>query len=118
MKRLTYTAFIAFWTCLFTLLIVQQLSPPPATASDGQLPTYTLDELAKHGTEHDCWMAIEGKVYDFSSYIPKHPTAPAIIAAWCGRDATAGMRTKGYGRDHSTSAWTMANDYLIGQLGK
>ena len=29
----------------------------------------TLDELAKHSTENDCWMAIQGKVYNVTPYM-------------------------------------------------
>ena len=61
-------------------------------------------------------MAIEGYVYDFTSYIPHHPTPAAILTPWCGREATEGMRTKGYGRDHTPAAWSMMSEYLVGVL--
>ena len=115
MKKLTFGAFIAFWASLTTLLGISLLAPQSG-AQDDLLPIYTLDELAEHATEASCWMAIEGRVYDFTRYIPQHPTPPAVLLQWCGREATEGMRTKGYGRDHSPMAWGMLDEHLIGQL--
>jgi cytochrome b involved in lipid metabolism len=115
MRKLTYTAFVAFWACVMTLLLTDRLvsaSPEP----DEPLTSYTLAQVAKHASETDCWMAIEGKVYDLSEYIPKHPTPPFVITSWCGKEATEGMRTKGYGRDHSPAGWAALDEYLIGEL--
>lgn len=76
----------------------------------------TQEELARHDKPDDCWMAIHGKVYDFTAYIPKHPTPPAIMHKWCGKDATEGWETKGYGRPHSKAAEAMLDEYFIGVL--
>lgn len=117
MKKTAFAAFIAFWSSVVTLLAVDALSPA-TVAGEGELPTYTLEEVAAHDSLEACWMAIEGKVYDLSGYIPDHPTPPSVIKPWCGREATEGMRTKGYGRDHSAAAWGMLDDYLIGRLSE
>lgn len=118
MKLTAFAAFIAFWTATGTLLAVSALLPAPqATAQDAQ-PVITLAELATHDKQDDCWMAIEGKVYDFSAYLPSHPAPPVVMTPWCGKEATEGMRTKGYGRDHSPAAWAMMDEYLIGTLAE
>lgn len=117
MKKLVFTGFVAFWAVVFTLVAVYALAPDASANGDAdELPTYTLDELAKHDSQDDCWMAIEGKVYDFTDYLPRHPAPPASMLDWCGKEATEGMRTKGYGRDHSPGAWAMMEDYKIGRL--
>lgn len=113
MKKLCYSAFIAFWSCIATLLAVHALAtgePPPATG------TYSLVELAAHASGDDCWLAINGKVYDLTGYLPRHPAPAPILQAWCGREASEAMRTKGYGRDHSAAAWQLLDSYLIGEL--
>lgn len=117
MRKVTYTAFVAFWASALTLLVVNYLQPESAEATD-DLPVVTLAELAMHASESDCWMAIGGTVYDLTEYIPDHPTPPAIITAWCGKEATEGMRTKGYGRDHSPAAWAQLEDYVVGRLAE
>ncbi len=116
MKQTAFAAFIAFWSAIGTLLAVHSLSPAPVMADDGEARTITLEELAEHNTESDCWMAIEGVVYDLTEYLPKHPTPPVILTPWCGKEATEGMRTKGYGRDHSPAAWEMLKAYRVGEL--
>lgn len=118
MKKLVYTVFIAFWTSALTIVTLDVLTPTAeaGTHSEGS-PTYTLAEVAEHNTLDDCWMAFEGGVYDFTDYIEQHPTPPAVLEPWCGKEATEGMRTKGYGRDHSERAWQMAEQYRIGDLG-
>jgi hypothetical protein len=117
-----WTAFVAFWTAVATLLIVATLAPepttpprPPAPAEDA-LPVFTLDELAQHATEDDCWMAIRGTVYDFTEYIPQHPTAPDIMTDWCGKEATEAYETKTYGVPHSELADQLLENYEVGLL--
>jgi hypothetical protein len=78
-----------------------------AEANGDELPAYTWDEIAEHNSLDSCWKVIEGKVYDFTDYIPDHPTPPEVMERWCGKESTEAMRTKGYGRDHSPAAWAM-----------
>lgn len=49
---------------------------------------YTKDDVAKHSTKDDCWTIIDNKVYDITSYIPRHPGGNNILSA-CGTDGTA-----------------------------
>lgn len=117
MKKLCYSAFVAFWSSIATLLALQAVATdetPPAAAADASV--ISLEALAAHNSETDCWMAIEGKVYNLTDYLPKHPTPASMLLPWCGKEATEGMRTKGYGRDHSPMAWEMLNAYEVGTL--
>lgn len=117
MKKFMFAGFIAFWASLGTIAVLHGVSPEEATAKDRE-PQYTLDDVAKHSTLEDCWMAIEGAVYDFTDYIPRHPAPDSVIKPWCGKEATEGMRTKGANRDHSSAAWQMMEDYRIGVLAE
>ncbi|MEX2468611.1 MAG: cytochrome b5-like heme/steroid binding domain-containing protein [Pseudohongiellaceae bacterium] len=117
MKRFAFAAFIAFWASAATLLAVSLLMPAATTAQE-EATVYTLQEIAEHDTAEDCWMAIEGRVYDFTEYLPSHPAPPVIMTGWCGREATEGMTTKGYGNSHSDAAWEMMAPYLIGVLAE
>jgi len=45
-------------------------------------------ELASHGTEHSCWMAIRGVVYDVTPYLRYHPAGVDEIMRGAGDDAT------------------------------
>ncbi|WP_376695376.1 cytochrome b5 domain-containing protein [Wenzhouxiangella sp. EGI_FJ10305] len=119
MKQFVYTVFIGFWASALTIVALDALTPD-ARAGDGKhdSATYSLAEVAEHDTLDDCWMAIEGTVYDFTDYIDQHPTPPSVLESWCGKEATHGMRTKGYGSDHSERAWQMAEQYRIGKLAE
>ncbi|MFP4207603.1 MAG: cytochrome b5 domain-containing protein [Wenzhouxiangella sp.] len=117
MKKFIFAVFIAFWASVATIATMQALTPPPSDRSNGADPaSFTMAEVAEHDTLDDCWMVIEGEVYDFTDYIPEHPSPARVMAPWCGEEATEGMRTKGIGRDHSPAAWAMMEDYRIGEL--
>ena len=122
MKKLVYTAFVAFWSVVLTVILLDSLQrgetasePSPAPGPDAR---YTLEQLAEHDLASDCWMAIEGGIYNVTEYLSRHPTDDDVITEWCGREATEAMRTKGKseGRDHSKRAWRMLERYRIGSL--
>jgi isopentenyl diphosphate isomerase/L-lactate dehydrogenase-like FMN-dependent dehydrogenase/predicted heme/steroid binding protein len=51
-------------------------------------PSYTLAEVAKHNTKEDCWLAVNGKVYDVTQWLTDHPGGGAIVLLSAGQDAT------------------------------
>ncbi len=118
MKKTLFALFVAFWASVATIAALYALSNGSLVGAPDQesLPRFTLAEVAEHDSLESCWKVIEGKVYDFTDYIPKHPTPPRIMEVWCGRESTEAMRTKGIGRDHSPAAWAMMRPYLIGEL--
>jgi hypothetical protein len=98
--------------------------PPPerlaqAPAAKGTAPIrrgYTLQDVAQHAAPKDCWMAIHGKVYDFSAYIPQHPSAPEVMTRHCGKEATRAFDTKDRGRPHGDYAKGLLAKYEVGVL--
>lgn len=80
---------------------------------------YTIEEVAIHDNKDDCWLAIEGGVYDATPFIAsgEHPGKDAILAG-CGIDATELYNTRpmGSGTAHSDQARALLADYLIGEL--
>lgn len=52
-----------------------------------QEKTYSLMDLRAHNKKSDCWMALEGKVYDVTKYISSHPGGEIILNA-AGTDGT------------------------------
>ncbi|MEA5444683.1 cytochrome b5-like heme/steroid binding domain-containing protein [Gammaproteobacteria bacterium AB-CW1] len=117
MNKLAYTAFVAFWSVIGTLLVVGLMAPDAgAEGNDDELPVISKEELAKHDNPDSCWKAIHGKVYDVTDYIPDHPTPPSVMYEWCGKESTEGWDTKGYGRPHTKAAEAMLEDMLVGRL--
>ncbi|KAL3448342.1 hypothetical protein BJX65DRAFT_317526 [Aspergillus insuetus] len=46
---------------------------------------FTREEIEKHSTENDCWIVINGNVYDATSVMSWHPGGKAPIMAHAGR---------------------------------
>ncbi|AFZ80609.1 Cytochrome b5-like Heme/Steroid binding domain containing protein [Theileria equi strain WA] len=59
-------------------------SDSSATGSNQTERIITLAELAKHNTEHDCWIGVEGTVYDVSGYAENHPGGKDEILSKAG----------------------------------
>lgn len=117
MKKFMFAAVVAFWSSVMTLVVAALLAPSPqAEANAGDAQHFTLAEVAAHDSEDDCWMVIDGKVYDFTNYLPKHPAALDIMLEWCGKEASEAYKTKGYGRPHSPRADAMMPEYQVGTL--
>lgn len=49
---------------------------------------FTLDEIAKHNNEQDCWVIIRDIVYDLTKFLPDHPGGKKAIMLFAGKDAT------------------------------
>lgn len=77
----------------------------------------TLQEVEAHSSEGDCWMIIDGKVYDVSEFVSAHPGGMAILDG-CGKDATELFETRpmGSGTPHSDRARELLKKYYIGEL--
>lgn len=46
---------------------------------------FTREEIEKHNKEDDCWLVINGKVYDATSVLTWHPGGKAPIMAHAGK---------------------------------
>ncbi|MBY0538287.1 hypothetical protein K2P47_02725 [Patescibacteria group bacterium] len=60
-------------------------TPQPPVAAVG----ITMQVVATHNDASSCWSVIDGKVYDLTSYVPKHPGGKSEILAICGRDGSS-----------------------------
>ncbi|WKZ28603.1 MAG: cytochrome b5-like heme/steroid binding domain-containing protein [Patescibacteria group bacterium] len=62
---------------------------PPVSDEPTGAKTYTMAEVAAHAGAASCWSAINGSVYDLTSWIGKHPGGESAILSLCGRDGSA-----------------------------
>lgn len=67
------------------------LDSDPQKSKD--LPKIQINELAKHNTEEDLWVAIHGVVYDFSEFAHEHPAGFKSIFDLAGTDGTEAFDT-------------------------
>ena len=93
--------------------IESKVGSTPGTSPSGK--TYTLTDLSSHSTKEDCWLAVDGNVYDVTTFIPSHPGGEQILAG-CGQDASAMFHAE---REHSSGKpQAIMPTYLIGSLAK
>ncbi|WOO77061.1 (S)-mandelate dehydrogenase, mitochondrial [Vanrija pseudolonga] len=66
-------------------------APPHAKASAGSIATggkISLAQLAKHSHSKSLWIAIDGKVYDVTDFLDRHPGGSKILAENGGKDVS------------------------------
>lgn len=137
MKKIISISLFIFWT-IFSVFIGGGLSSyvenqgqngrlpaSPGSGIDGeQIPStgtvLNSAEISRHNSTSDCWMIINGKVYNFTSYINQHPGGPSEIIRYCGGDGTVGFDTKDKSnpKSHSAEADALLAGYYIGDLNQ
>lgn len=55
-----------------------------STGNSNQARGITSNVLSQHSSRSDCWIVFEGKVYDLTSFLPKHSGGVQAIAQYCG----------------------------------
>lgn len=103
--------------------IMETASPTPVSEPESSSPSakmkgYTLADISAHKTKEDCWMAIEGKVYDVTPVTSsgKHPGGEVIMTG-CGTDATKLFNARpGKGTPHSAMTKSNLTNFEIGVL--
>jgi cytochrome b involved in lipid metabolism len=91
----------------------QTNTSPPANTDFGKI---SLSDLSSHDTQSDCWIAYKGKVYDITSFLPKHPGSAAAITPYCG---TSKEFEAAFSDQHGTSqvGKLIQESVLKGELG-
>ena len=59
---------------------------------------YTMEEVAKHNTRGDCWIVVEGVIYDATSYAESHPGGPKWINEVDAKSRSSVARERARGR--------------------
>ncbi|KAL1565728.1 cytochrome b5-like [Salvia divinorum] len=73
---------------------------------------FTLAEVSEHSTNKDCWLLIEGKVYDVTKFLDDHPGGDEVLLQSTGKDATDDFEDVG----HSSTARAMLDEYYVGDI--
>ncbi|MFO0718451.1 MAG: cytochrome b5-like heme/steroid binding domain-containing protein [Candidatus Paceibacterota bacterium] len=60
-------------------------TPAPTTQTAS---SFTMAQVQTHNSKTDCWSAINGKVYNLTSWIGQHPGGQGAILSICGKDGS------------------------------
>ncbi|KAL3567676.1 hypothetical protein D5086_030327 [Populus alba] len=77
---------------------------------DGKV--FTFEQVTVHNNHKDCWLIINGKVYDVTKFMEDHPGGDEVLLSSTGQDATDDFEDVG----HSDSAREMMGEYCIGDI--
>ncbi|PRQ35944.1 putative cytochrome b5-like heme/steroid binding domain-containing protein [Rosa chinensis] len=77
---------------------------------DGKV--FTLAQVSDHNTPKDCWLIINGKVYDVTKFLDDHPGGDDVLLSATGKDATDDFEDVG----HSENARDMLKDFYVGEI--
>lgn len=77
-----------------------------------QAATFTAAEVATHNTAADCWVIVDGNVYNLTSFINTHPGGSSVIIAQCGNDGTASFNSG----PHTASSLSAISSLMLGAL--
>jgi alkylation response protein AidB-like acyl-CoA dehydrogenase/predicted heme/steroid binding protein len=53
-----------------------------------ELKTLSKEDVAKHNTAGDCWVIVDGGVYDVSRFAKSHPGGELLLLEYAGQDIT------------------------------
>ena len=74
--------------------------------------TYTKEEVSCHNTSDSCWIIINNKVYDVTSFLSDHPGGKNILLSMGGKDAT-----ESFEMFHSSKVLNRyGNNFLVGTI--
>lgn len=76
---------------------------------------YTLTEVAQHKDETSCWSAIDGGVYDLTSWISQHPGGSREILRICGKDGSIAFNRQHGGAEEQAA---ILRTFKIGTLAQ
>lgn len=90
-------------------------APVPLPTPTPSTVTYTSSVVASHGSQSDCWVIIQNKIYDVTSFMSSHPGGVSAIARNCGTDVTSLFSTSA-GHRHSSYAYSLLPTYYVADL--
>lgn len=85
----------------------------PASAVVIPAKKYSIAQVKRHASPSDCWSAVNGKVYNLTGWISRHPGGSQRIIAMCGKDASAAFNAQHGGRK---SVAAILSGFRIGSL--
>jgi hypothetical protein len=87
----------------------------PSAAPSATKAGYTMADVKAKNTPAKCWTAVDGFVYDLTSWIASHPGGSSSIKSLCGTDGTSAFASQ-HGSARTPNQ--RLDSYLLGPLTK
>ncbi|XP_065186362.1 fatty acid 2-hydroxylase-like [Sycon ciliatum] len=79
------------------------------------LKEFTAEDVTDRVSHGDCWVIVDGIIYDVSDFSERHPGGMEVLLAQAGRDVSELMRSDAF-HEHSTAAFSLLKDMRVGIL--
>ncbi|KAA0171487.1 hypothetical protein FNF28_00699 [Cafeteria roenbergensis] len=88
----------------------------PATGKTGSVTTsggskFSWRDVAVHNTHDDCWIIVDGIVYDVTSWVDRHPGGAEVLLLCAGRECTEMMQSY---HPFTDKPWKVLEGYKVG----
>ena len=93
----------------------QSPEPEPSPTAGETFQGYTLAEVSERNSAAECWVAIDGGVYDLTEWIRSHPGGSGAILNLCGKDGTTSFTSQHGGQARPSS--TLDGYFLAPLIG-
>jgi delta8-fatty-acid desaturase len=68
--------------------LVPRLPAPVGSTAESRLAKHSIEDVAKHNTRESLWIIVDGRVYDITRYVDKHPGGYLPLLDMAGKDCT------------------------------
>ncbi len=109
-------AVLSAWTLGVAAVVLLSLVPQGSlfgASSVSATPVLTIEEVARHSSETDCWVVVEDRVYNVTVLIAEHPGGREAIIKYCGTNAT-----DVFFREHTERDYEILQKYYVGTIGE
>jgi 4-hydroxysphinganine ceramide fatty acyl 2-hydroxylase len=72
-------------------------------------------QVEKHNTEESCWVIVNEKVYDITTFLADHPGGDGILLEFAGTDITSVLGDINY-HTHSDAAYDLLTEHYVGDF--
>lgn len=98
-----------------TAPVTETVVNPPAAGEPEPAPSYfTVADVATHNSYSDCWIIVQGKVFDMTGFDSIHPGGSEAIMKLCGKDGT--RKFMGEDEHAERNAWKEIQQFKVGEL--
>ncbi|KAL8486840.1 hypothetical protein ACS0TY_023045 [Phlomoides rotata] len=73
---------------------------------------FTYSDVSAHNNPQDCWVIINGKVYNVTSYLNEHPGGDDVLLGQAGKDGSEEFEDVG----HGSAARLMLDEFYVGEI--